>query len=192
MTCGIYAILNIVDQKTYIGKSKNIEQRWYTHKSQLRHFTHDNKGLREDWARLGESAFCFVILEEADLKDIDVLEMEYIRRYREENLYNYNIENHPWKKLGYFLAQESTGKSSAIEKIKDCDGDLLPLRYCPNCNLHKLANSFRNNLYCFECFTNIEAELLEEIETIESISILTGISSAPEGKPVSKYKLSID
>ena len=32
MTCGIYKIMNLKNNKIYIGKSKNIEKRWQRHK----------------------------------------------------------------------------------------------------------------------------------------------------------------
>lgn len=185
MTIGIYAIVNNELNKVYIGKSKHIEKRWYEHSAHLRTNSHHNKELQKDWFRYGEDKFSFHIVQECSPVEIDILETELIARYREKNLYNYNFKQHPWAKV-------NAGKSSSLRYVKDQDGDLLPVKHCPGCDLDKLQNSFFNSIYCYECMTNIEAELLEEIETIESISILTGISSAPEGKPVSKYKLSSD
>ena len=34
MSCGIYKITNKINNKSYIGCSKNIEHRWIAHKSE--------------------------------------------------------------------------------------------------------------------------------------------------------------
>lgn len=186
MTIGIYAIVNRNAGKVYLGKSKHIEIRWQQHLSDLRLNKHHNKELQADWWLLGQDTFDFNIVQECTESEVDLVEREIIAHYRDKSLYNYDKSKHPWGYGNHF------NNLSGRKWVKDCDGDILPLKHCPNCNLDKLANSFFNSIYCYECMTNIEAELLEEIETIESISILTGISSAPEGKPVSKYKLSSD
>lgn len=46
--CGIYAILNRKNNKIYIGKFKNIIQRWRCHKYLLRNNKHENH-LQRAW-----------------------------------------------------------------------------------------------------------------------------------------------
>lgn len=45
MTIGIYGILNKLDYKIYIGKAKNIEKRFRTHKNYLNKDNHCNNIL---------------------------------------------------------------------------------------------------------------------------------------------------
>ena len=64
MICGIYCILNTDNNKRYIGRSVDIKDRWAHHKSVLRKGKHLNKYLQRAWAKYGEDAFSFFILEE--------------------------------------------------------------------------------------------------------------------------------
>ena len=36
MSCGIYKITNLINNKVYIGQSQNIEHRWIAHKSEAK------------------------------------------------------------------------------------------------------------------------------------------------------------
>lgn len=63
MKSGIYCILNIVNNKVYIGSSKNIQSRIKTHKKNLRTKKHENKYLQSSWDKYGESMFYFFVLE---------------------------------------------------------------------------------------------------------------------------------
>jgi len=68
MKSGIYKIINLTNNKFYIGSSRNIRQRWSKHRSLLRKGVHENKHLQNAWILYGEQNFEFVILEEVDEK----------------------------------------------------------------------------------------------------------------------------
>lgn len=182
MSIGIYAIVNNTLNKVYLGKSKHIEKRWNEHRANLNTNLHHNKELQHDWFKYGSADFSFYIIQHCSEHEIDYLEKEIIARYRKNNLYNYNWKKHPWALVNL------DNKSSSVKYTKDKDGDLLPLKHCPNCNLDKLANSFFDSIYCFECQQTLEDELQEEIEILQTTTILTGESLAPKEKPVIKYK----
>lgn len=181
MTIGIYAIANKNKGKVYLGKSKHIEHRWHQHLADLRTNSHHNKELQKDWWLYGSESFDFHIVQECTEKEVDFVEKELIALYRDKSLYNYDVKKHPWH-TGY-------NNQSGQRIVMDADGDFLPVKHCPNCNLDKLTSYFINSLYCYDCQSEIETELQQETETIETISLLTGVSSAPEGKPVTKYKI---
>lgn len=63
MNQGIYRIVNTVNQKSYIGKSVDIERRWSDHRRQFRKGKHFNGHLQRSWDKYGEQAFLFEILE---------------------------------------------------------------------------------------------------------------------------------
>ena len=63
---GIYKIVNIVNNKLYIGSSKNINDRWIKHKRQLRSNTHHNIHLQRSWNKYGSDNFKFEIVENVD------------------------------------------------------------------------------------------------------------------------------
>lgn len=176
---GIYKIVNNHNQKLYIGQSKDIYQRWYQHLSDLRRNKHHCKSLQKDWNFYKEESFTFSVIETCDLIDLIGLEKDYIISYPKERLYNFNIENHPWKAGFTALSQDLP-----VRLKRDCDGDLLSVKYCPNCQLDKLSNSFDEySIYCFSCRQEIEAEFETESE------ILEGTQIKRYKAPVTKYKL---
>lgn len=60
--CGIYKIINTINNKIYIGSSNNIKLRWRGHKYLLRKGTHPNIKLQRSWNKYGEDAFEFFIV----------------------------------------------------------------------------------------------------------------------------------
>lgn len=65
MIC-IYAIINIVDDKFYVGQAADKDYRWREHRKQLRGFYHHNLYLQRAWSKHGEQNFIFVVLEVLD------------------------------------------------------------------------------------------------------------------------------
>ena len=64
MSSGIYKIINIVNNKYYVGSSINLGRRKSKHFSELRHNKHNNKYLQNAWNKYGEGSFIFVVVEE--------------------------------------------------------------------------------------------------------------------------------
>lgn len=60
---GIYAIRNTVSGRLYVGSADCIGRRFTAHVSQLRRGIHHSKYLQRSWAKHGEGAFEFLILE---------------------------------------------------------------------------------------------------------------------------------
>lgn len=89
--CGIYCIENTVNNKKYIGLSRDIRRRWNEHKSDLRNNKHINTYLQSAWNLYGEDSFKFSILELCDPLDVCDRECYYIEKYHtlsHENGYN--------------------------------------------------------------------------------------------------------
>ena len=61
--CGIYQILNLINNNVYIGSSSNIKQRFAQHKCDLKHNRHRNHHLQNAWNKYGEETFIFQIVE---------------------------------------------------------------------------------------------------------------------------------
>jgi group I intron endonuclease len=80
-TSGIYKIENIINGKIYIGRSKNIEKRWFEHKRELKHNSHHSRKLQNAVNKYGIENFIFSIIEEAKESDIVRLEQEYLDLY---------------------------------------------------------------------------------------------------------------
>lgn len=75
---GIYCIINLVNQKRYIGSSKNISQRLWCHRANLRHNKHENKHLQNAWNKYGEDMFQYFVLEKCDEEILIEREQFYI------------------------------------------------------------------------------------------------------------------
>lgn len=88
MTTGIYAILNKVNGKRYIGSSKNMKRRWCSHSSNLRLNRHRNIYLQRAWNKYGEDAFEFIVLLETTKEQLLLTEQLYLDTYWAEGLYN--------------------------------------------------------------------------------------------------------
>ena len=92
---GIYAIVNRLSQRTYIGQVTVFNMRLNNHRSQLRMGKHRNKELQRDWREFGESAFEFRVLfsspswviDETGTAMLTELEKLYLRGV-ESNTYN--------------------------------------------------------------------------------------------------------
>jgi len=75
MAKGIYKIINVVNNKFYVGSAVDLKRRRIRHFSELRTGKHNNKHLQAAWNKYGESAFIFVVLEEVD-DSVNILELE--------------------------------------------------------------------------------------------------------------------
>lgn len=71
--CGVYMIRNKINNKVYIGSSKNIKQRISKHKLDLKKNNHFNKHLQRSWNKYGKDNFEFIILK---IVDEDIRELE--------------------------------------------------------------------------------------------------------------------
>lgn len=92
---GIYVLINIVNNKHYIGHSTNLGNRLTKHFSLLRHNKHDNYKLQEDFNKYGEKSFKFGILKYVE-KDLVEIEQKYVDLYNPEyNITKDVIKNSP-------------------------------------------------------------------------------------------------
>ena len=92
MSSGVYRIQNIIEDKNYIGKSRNIEQRWKQHIASLKSNKHINSKLQSAFNKYGLDSFKFTILEETDkIELMDYFESYYTEKYNAIND-GYSIE----------------------------------------------------------------------------------------------------
>lgn len=77
MARGIYKIINVVNNKFYVGSAVDLKRRKTRHFSELRKGKHNNRHLQAAWVKYGEKAFVFVVVEELS-NDADLLEAENI------------------------------------------------------------------------------------------------------------------
>lgn len=113
MNSGIYTITNLIDNKIYVGQSKNIKNRLYTHKTQLKNKKHDNTYLQNAVNKYGIENFEFELLEEHDLDFLNAMEHYWCNLLNSHNKkYGYNIE--PTSPFGRLTMSEETKNKISI------------------------------------------------------------------------------
>lgn len=104
---GIYKIINKIDGKYYVGRSKNIKHRWDVHLKQLCSNCHPNDHLQNAWNKYKQNAFDFIIIEQTLPNNLEKIEQSYlnIAETEQEKCYNLCFDaNHG--KLSYYARQK--------------------------------------------------------------------------------------
>jgi group I intron endonuclease len=108
MRC-IYKIINVVNNKFYVGSAVNYEKRKARHLWRLRRGDHANKHLQAAWAKYGAQAFAFAVVEEV-APDNDLLAAE-----------NVWLKEHVGKDYCYNIATDATAPT------RGCFGEKNPM-----------------------------------------------------------------
>jgi group I intron endonuclease len=88
---GIYCIECLINNKKYIGKSKNIKKRLSKHQTMLKKNTHENKHLQSAYNKYGKENFSFYILEECEESEVSEKEKYYIKIFKtKDREFGYN------------------------------------------------------------------------------------------------------
>jgi group I intron endonuclease len=104
MISGIYCIENLLNNKKYIGKAKDINSRREYHFSRLKNNKHDNEYLQKSWNKYGKDNFNFNILEECCIEDLNEKEIYWILKLNTTN-----------DKFGYNLTDGGDGASFGMK-----------------------------------------------------------------------------
>lgn len=95
---GIYCIKNLINNKVYVGKSKNIYTRMVSHCNLLRNNSLDeNRYLKRSWYKYGEDNFQYFVLEYLDenellLKERELYWMMFLESTNRDKGYNLRID----------------------------------------------------------------------------------------------------
>jgi len=156
---GIYKVVNKKTKKTLIFKSIDVKASIRKLKYRLRNNIPQHKELQLDW-NINSKYFTFDLITECKKEDLNKL-LKYHKELEKDNLYSNVLNNHPWK-----LYPVVINLAPKTELILDADGDLLPLKFCIQCELHKLEDSFiKTSFYCRDC-RQLNDDTEKEIEEI--------------------------
>lgn len=100
MARGIYKIINVVNNKFYVGSAEVFARRKRIHWWRLRRGDHANAKLQAAWNKYGETSFIFVIVEEHE-EGTDILAAE-----------NVWLKEHVGKDYCYNLATDATAPTT--------------------------------------------------------------------------------
>ena len=91
MARGIYKIINVVNNKFYVGSAVDLKRRKTRHFSELRKGKHNNRHLQAAWAKYGEQAFVFVVVQDVpEHEDLLAAENVWLKEHVGKD-YCYNI-----------------------------------------------------------------------------------------------------
>ena len=135
---GIYCILNIQNNKKYIGSSKNIWQRLQKHFSLLRKNKHENIILQNSFNKNGEDSFICFCLREHVLENLTYLEQYYIDLLKPQ----YNITKEVVRNI---LSEESRIKISETLKRRYAEG--LPITKHKEIDVYTTNGQFVNTYF---------------------------------------------
>ena len=120
MISGIYKIENKINHCIYIGKAKDIENRWSQHKSNAKNITNTTH-LYRAMRKYGIENFIFSIIEEIPLEKYNIISSErekywikYYNAYSDPN--NYNETEGGEGVIGWEPSQEWKNNQSKIKK----------------------------------------------------------------------------
>jgi len=112
MIC-IYAIINIVDDKHYVGQAADKILRWREHRKSLRGFYHHSILLQRAWCKHGEANFIFVVLEVlSDASQLNEREIYWGNLLKPE----YNVAPLGGSMRGYKHTEEARANMSEVHK----------------------------------------------------------------------------
>ena len=114
---GIYMIKCKINNKVYIGQSKNIKKRFSYHRSALNRNNHDNDLLQNDWNKYGQDYFEFNIIVECEEHKLNELEREYINEYKSCD-FSYNMTFGKDENGAEIYTEETKKKMSEVRKGK--------------------------------------------------------------------------
>lgn len=137
--CGIYKITNIINQKCYIGSSKNITKRWYEHKRRLRKGTHHSEYLQRSFNKYGEENFIFTVLELCEPNELLVFEQRYFDEIKPEYII--------LKTAGRLDGYQHTEKTKQIIKEKRKTQKSKP---CSEETKQKISEANKNRVFTDE------------------------------------------
>jgi group I intron endonuclease len=138
--CGIYCIRNIVNNKVYIGKSKNIYKRIIQHLHLLKHKSKDeNEYLINSYHKYGHDNFEYFVLEFLEENEFLVSERE---------LYWMKIYDSLNPLKGYNLRSDSDSKMIVHQKTKEKISNRLKKEWNEGVRINhskKLSDNWKSN-----------------------------------------------
>lgn len=184
MSCGIYKITNLINNKSYIGCSKNIEQRWISHKSEsiIENNPQYNYSIHKAFRKYGIDNFSFEIVEL--LSELELFEKEkyWINYY---DTYNNGYNETPGGDCGPIMIGEANPQSKLTEddviNIRTyllngkMPSEIFPL-YC-----NKIGKRGFDHVWRGESWQHIMPEAIEYVKSDEykkQIKIYAGKSNS--------------
>lgn len=177
---GIYCITNIQNQKCYIGSSKNLYSRKYSHFNKLKANKHCNVYLQRAYNKYGENNFVFYVLELCDIKQLKLQEIHWMNLFQSflpKKGYNLMLPNKDYishsKKTREKMSTNSKGKNQkpilqySLEGIllKEWDSSKEACLYL-NCDTSSLCHALKKQRKSKGFYWRYKHETTSQIDNI--------------------------
>lgn len=88
---GVYEIICIITNKTYVGSTTLLDKRLTKHFSELRFNRHTNSAMQKDFNLHGFTNFKYNLVKAVDIDDLLITETDYLKSKNIDDLYNEKI-----------------------------------------------------------------------------------------------------
>ena len=123
---GIYRIINLVNNKIYIGKATKVSARLSAHRYLLRNKKHVNTYLQNSWNKYGEDNFKLEIIEKCEISMLPEREDFWVNHYKANDVeFGYNLmivgrkNHHHSNETKEKLRNASLGKKKTVEHVRN-------------------------------------------------------------------------
>lgn len=204
MVSGIYRILNLVTNKSYVGSAKDFDKRWERHFKDLEAGNHSSIKLQRSYDKHGKDAFKCEILEEHPFENsLMALEDYYITKMNsKQNGYNIadasfgdTLSHHPNKKeifakIGSKLRENNSKLSEEQRKEKFGSVSTRKGTTWPEFYGEEKSKEMSNRISESNLNRNMVAERNPFFGKTHSPEVRKRISESQKGKKKPKVKVS--
>ena len=118
--CGVYKITNTITGDFYIGSSKNVKNRWASHKNSYTWKKCPNNPLYKDMQKYGTNKFAFEVLAEVEIEHLKEAEQQFIETlkptYNSNNAKGLDVERKKEYNKEYQKEYQKTDKFKEYRK----------------------------------------------------------------------------
>ena len=139
---GVYKITNTITGDLYIGSSKNVKQRWRSHKKPSTWKNNPNKQLYQDIQKYGVDKFAFEIIAEVEESFLKETEQKFIETLK-PTYNNYNAK-------GWDTERRKKTQKKASRKYEKTDKRKeYQKEYEKSDKRKKYKKEYQNQLCCY-------------------------------------------
>lgn len=173
MKCGIYTIINIINNKKYYGSTtENFYKRWGSHRNNLNRNRHTNKHLQHAWDEYGPDKFEFKILLVCEQNECLYYEQLFLNKNWDKCIQCYNICPTAGNTFGRFMSEETAEKmrrnKRGVTPINNTSG-YANIAVTPS-NKYQVKICINSKLTHIRIYNTLEQAIAAKQEALEKIN----------------------
>jgi len=161
MKSGIYKIINLINDKIYIGSAVDLNKRCYQHFYNLKNNTHHSNYLQNSYNKYGIENFKFEIILRCPKEDLLSIEQYLIDYYKPQ----YNI----CKTAGSLLGFKHKDSMKLFHREKMLNNTICTGKILSKDHKDKIGNSNKNKIRSLETIEKLRKAKIGKKQTQETI-----------------------